>query len=200
MKDRRGYGALNVTGLDKRAYRAAYQVFVGPIPPGMFVCHRCDNPPCIRPDHLFLGSAKANAEDRERKGRGNQRRGSQHSLAKLDEGKVAAIRARKGWGMAPKLAAEFGISRSAVYHIWGGYTWKHVDGGLPPKLRTAMSGEEWHARRKTPRPRPPNAKLSQEAVAEIRSTTGNTRMLADKFGVSISTIQETRTRKRYPHR
>lgn len=52
-----------------KAHRVSYELFVGPIPAGMHVLHHCDNPPCVRPSHLFLGDAKVNAQDRAAKGR-----------------------------------------------------------------------------------------------------------------------------------
>jgi hypothetical protein len=61
------YGALRVNGKNISAHRLAYELYVGPIPPGMFVCHHCDNKRCVRPDHLFLGTAKDNAQDYVRK-------------------------------------------------------------------------------------------------------------------------------------
>lgn len=62
---RGGYGRFDAD----RAHRVAYELVVGPIPPGLFVCHHCDVPRCVRPDHLFVGTAKDNAQDRDRKGR-----------------------------------------------------------------------------------------------------------------------------------
>jgi HNH endonuclease len=68
----RGYGQLRGDGRRLLAHRVAWQLVNGPIPDGLQVCHRCDNPPCVRPDHLFLGSASINALDRDNKGRNGQ--------------------------------------------------------------------------------------------------------------------------------
>lgn len=66
----RGYGRLQVAGYTVLAHRHSYTLNVGPIPPGISVCHKCDNPSCVNPEHLFLGSAKDNADDMMAKGRG----------------------------------------------------------------------------------------------------------------------------------
>lgn len=65
-----GYGQMRYgKGTPKKAHRVSYEIFVGPIPDGLYVCHRCDTPLCVNPDHLFLGTAKDNAQDAMRKGR-----------------------------------------------------------------------------------------------------------------------------------
>jgi len=70
-RERKGYGRLNRGGRTGQllAHRAAYELFIGPIPEGMMVCHRCDVPYCVNPDHLFIGTAKDNAMDEVAKGR-----------------------------------------------------------------------------------------------------------------------------------
>lgn len=65
----KGYGMVKVNGAHQGAHRVAYELVNGPIPAGMLVCHRCDTPACVRPDHLFLGSAKTNNRDAIAKGR-----------------------------------------------------------------------------------------------------------------------------------
>lgn len=68
-KSSKGYGKIVVNHKELRAHRVSYEVYVCEIPSGMMVCHRCDNPCCTNPDHLFLGTARDNSVDRVQKGR-----------------------------------------------------------------------------------------------------------------------------------
>lgn len=70
-----GYGAVTIHGLTRRAHRVSWELAHGPIPDGLHVCHRCDNPPCVNPDHLFLGTAQDNVDDKDAKGRGRNQVG-----------------------------------------------------------------------------------------------------------------------------
>lgn len=98
------------------AHRFSYAVHFGPIPDGVCVCHRCDNPACVRPDHLFLGSQAENLADMVRKGRSSS--GGRHWNAKLTSGAVAEIRRLAETGMQQKdIAALFGVSGTAVHKI-----------------------------------------------------------------------------------
>lgn len=111
-----GYGTLRV-GTDSSAttsQRAAWRVQMGAIPKGMCVLHRCDNPLCVRIDHLFLGTRSENAADRTRKNR--QAKGTSLPQSRLDEHKVLDIRTRYAAGEHPAaLASEFGVT---IWGIW----------------------------------------------------------------------------------
>lgn len=69
-----GYGAISVSGKKEGAHRVAYELFVGPIGEGLCVLHTCDNPPCVNPEHLFLGTLVENNRDRDAKGRHGESR------------------------------------------------------------------------------------------------------------------------------
>lgn len=118
-----GYGEFYLSGVFWKTHRFAWAEENGPIPAGMFICHRCDNPPCVRPDHLFLGTPGDNARDRARKGRSN-RRGEGNSSAKLTVEQVKAIRIARGTQFA--IARQFGISQTQVSAIRRGEAWPHV--------------------------------------------------------------------------
>jgi hypothetical protein len=116
-----GYGAISYQGRQRPAHRIAYEVFVGPVADDIMVCHHCDNPPCVNPDHLFLGTGADNARDMIAKGRrafGN---------ARLTPEQVEAIRGRSGSQAA--IAREFGVGPTTVHNIKAGKSWVSP---LPP--------------------------------------------------------------------
>jgi DNA-binding transcriptional regulator YiaG len=131
----RGYGLLQCGGFKGYAHRFAYQHFCGDGSSidGLHVCHRCDNPSCVNPEHLFLGTASDNMRDCVRKGRHASQsaktdyaRGTRAGLAKLDERTVRRIRAMQGVESQRKLAARFGVTKTTIREIHQGRTWAHV--------------------------------------------------------------------------
>lgn len=126
-----GYGNLYVpVGPDRRspkvnAHRFSYELHFGPIPPGVEVCHHCDVPACVRPDHLFLGSRIDNIRDCMRKGRLNTPPRGANAAAKLTIEAAREIRFRRvvGGEMLRPLSDQFGISRTSVWQIAVGITY-----------------------------------------------------------------------------
>lgn len=127
-KNSRGYGTLggDLNGPTLAAHRVAWEIAHGPIPPGMGVRHICDNPPCINPEHLLLGTHQDNMDDRTARER--QVRGTRSSKAKLTEDQVRQMRALYATGAVRKvdLAAQFGIGFSTVRQVLNRQTWRHV--------------------------------------------------------------------------
>lgn len=122
--DSGGYGICRVTkkSIPMRMHRVAWEIKNGPAPKNLIFCHTCDNPPCVNPDHLFLGTNKTNAQDRDSKGR--QAKGIFHGMAKLSE--EEAIRILLDTRSHTDIADDFGVSRIAVGDIKRGKRWKHL--------------------------------------------------------------------------
>lgn len=124
-------GKYGKIGLNKKpiffAHRVSYQFFYGIDPGNKFVCHHCDNPLCINPKHLFLGTAKENTADRIKKGRTFA--GERHPGKKLDNNKVRKIRkihAKSGLNYT-EIAKLFNVSGYTVRDIINRRRWAHVD-------------------------------------------------------------------------
>lgn len=120
-----GYGLFGMSaGRRVGAHRAAWILTFGSIPNGLFVCHHCDNPCCVRPSHLFLGTHADNTRDMTRKNR--QSSGSRNAAAKLTEKDVRFIkeigRTRTGVG----LGKQFGVHHSTIYDILNHKSWVRV--------------------------------------------------------------------------
>lgn len=119
------YGTLRAEGAVWLAHRLSYTVFVGPIPEGDVICHRCDNPICMNPAHLFAGSQADNLHDMHNKGRGV--RGSRQHAAVLTEDDVKSIRSDRARGVpALDLAARYGVHKRQIYKVVNREQWKHI--------------------------------------------------------------------------
>lgn len=129
----RGYGSVWKRGTGEyRAHRAAWEIVNGPIPNGGNILHRCDNPPCCNPRHLWVGTQADNMGDCAIKGRTNGPKGKEHWNAKLTEEDVCAIRTEKAAGATYKaLASKWGVSLRTIGYVVKGGSWKHVSSHLP---------------------------------------------------------------------
>jgi len=122
---RKGYGRFRLGTGCENANRVSYALYVGQIPDGMLVCHRCDNPSCVNPDHLFLGTNQDNISDMDSKGRRHVSRGTKHGMAKLSDAEVLEI--KKAPGKQRDIAKKFGISQAMVNNIKLNKNWKHLN-------------------------------------------------------------------------
>lgn len=126
---RRGYGAFHKERL-RPAHRVAWEFVNGEIPEGLFVLHNCphgDNPRCVNPDHLFLGTQKDNMADMDAKGRRRTPAGEKHPRSKLLDAEVIEIKHRLADNeQCAEIAKDFSVTRSLIAHIKRGESWKHV--------------------------------------------------------------------------
>lgn len=120
-----GHGHMKVGHHFVGASRVAWMLHRGEIPDGLFVCHRCDNPPCVNPEHLFLASPVENTADMIRKGR--NARGTGHPNAKLTERDIVEIRDAASSGERLRsIAKRLGVAASTVADIAHRRAWRHV--------------------------------------------------------------------------
>lgn len=123
----KGYGNFPFEGRVLKAHRASWELHYGVIPIGLNVCHKCDNPSCCNPGHLFLGTLEDNTQDMLNKGRRIHGVGSTNSFAVLNEEKVMEIKRLSSLGVSrPELAYKFGVSIATIKNIRQGRTWSHV--------------------------------------------------------------------------
>jgi len=133
-RNKAGYGRVKRYGRMTWAHRLFYEVHVGPIPSGMLVCHHCDNPPCVNPEHLFLGTYKDNEADKKMKGRKPMSpftlhpelrpRGEKHHRAKFTNLDIIDIRSSSL--PARELASRYNVAESTIHRIKSRKFWKHV--------------------------------------------------------------------------
>lgn len=126
-----GYGVMTFNGERIGTHRLSYECFVGPIPAGLHVLHKCDNPPCCNPEHLFLGTPMDNTLDKMRKGRCGIRNlpfGESHKRSKLTDQKVREIRSLYATGKISQktLCGMFGVTNGSIQPLLLGKTWRHV--------------------------------------------------------------------------
>jgi hypothetical protein len=134
-KFKNGYGSIyggEHRGHYRKAHRVSWEIHYGAIPDNLCVLHKCDNPPCVRPDHLFLGTQKDNVQDMFFKERDNHAQGEHVNTAKLTTAQVVEIRERyipRKLSMK-RLSREYGVGKSTIFCILKGISWEHVQEAL----------------------------------------------------------------------
>jgi len=127
-RDGARYGIFSATGNRiERAHRVAWELTHGSIPDGLFVCHHCDNPSCVRPDHLFLGTPADNTRDMDAKGRRAAQLGTANPASKLTDAQVAEIRTLGKKPRRPEmraLATKYGVHVNTIDNVFERRNWR----------------------------------------------------------------------------
>jgi len=123
---RGGYGIFSLRGRGIRAHRLAYELYVGKIPRGKWVLHHCDTPPCVNPEHLFLGDNGVNMRDAVAKGRHVPPRGEKNCHTHLTEDDVRRIRFMAQTMSRRHIGFEYGMNQASITNIVNRKRWAHV--------------------------------------------------------------------------
>lgn len=125
--DEHGYGRYLHHGKNRAAHRIAWRLANGPIPYGIWVLHKCDNPPCVNPAHLFLGTVLDNTRDMISKGRNAPRHGEHGGKTILTEEQARDIKRQpRRIGVQRQLAERYGVAVVTIKAIQYGHNWRHL--------------------------------------------------------------------------
>lgn len=187
-RDRDGYGRIRAEFdgvLYNRAHRFSYVRATGEHPGARMVLHRCDNPTCTNPDHLFLGTNAENMADKIAKGRARIPFGEDSGPAKLTEAQAQAIL------LDPRpyteIASDYGVAASTVGTLKQRRSWAHLD-------TVAIHGNHRGRHR-----RGVSDKITPEIVRHIRTSDERGKDLAERYGVTQATITDIRKRRSWAH-
>lgn len=121
-----GYGRIGLNGSNLRVHRISYELAFGSVPIDLHVLHKCDNPPCVNPSHLFLGTQLDNVRDMQHKSRDNKAHHERVNTSKLTVDQVMEIRRLYDAGgmFQHELGKMFGVSQQNIFRIVHGETWR----------------------------------------------------------------------------
>ena len=132
-KHKFGYGTISIDGRPRATHRVSWEIHNGNIPEGTgyhgtCICHKCDNPSCVRPEHLFLGSVQENNNDMVKKGRRSSQKGANNPRSKINSTQARVIRrhANRNLMTHKEIGSIFSISSSSVAGIKSLRRWAHV--------------------------------------------------------------------------
>lgn len=122
----KGYGKIKINQKDISAHRFSWELHFGKIPKDLYICHHCDNPPCVNPNHLFLGTSKDNIDDMKNKNR--QAKGENNGNSKLTSKQVEEIKRLYYEGKITQIeiAKIFNVAHTTILNINRNKTWKHI--------------------------------------------------------------------------
>jgi len=188
--DRQGYGRFDgiIHGVRyTKAHRFSFALHSGkPVPPDKLVCHTCDNPTCVNPAHLWLGTVADNHADMNRKGRRHDQSGENSHLAQLNEEKVRKILSDSR--TYAEIAADYGVAATTITSIKNRVSWAHVE------VSHIAKNPRGGAHR-----RGIGSKITEEIVREIRKSIEQGKILAQKYGISNVLVSNIRRRKVWKH-
>lgn len=188
-KDGGNYGVFFLQERNQKAHRASWLLHYGAIPDRTFVLHRCDNPSCVNPKHLFLGSHIDNMQDMARKGRSTK--GERSATAKLTETQIEQVfKLRKHGWLIKDIAIHLGVGKTCIQSLLAGTSWTHLNN---PKVqeRPRDVGEE-----------KASSKLTETQVREIfalHRQGWQVQAIADKFNVCKANIYTILSGKTWGH-
>lgn len=175
-----GYGSFRLRGKSLSAHRFAYEDAFGESPGTLCVLHKCDNPPCCNPKHLFLGTNQDNTDDCIKKGRFiKPQKGEDHPMRKLSNDDVKKMRKLYRSGHAcPEIATMFNVKRVTVAYAVFGKTWTHIGGAATPR---PPRGESHGGSRL-------NKRQAHEIKLRYQPRTVTMQSLADEYHVGLGTV------------
>lgn len=188
-RNQNGYGTFRFARSMRLAHRVAFLLTRGVIPDGLWVLHHCDNPPCVNPAHLYLGTVQDNVRDMVARGR--QATGLRNANARLTPDLVLEARRRHAGGETLRaIAAAVGVEHTTVGRAIRGDQWREVLGGVVESIPWAP-GRAYHTARLTP-----------EQVVEIRALAERRvpqRAIGRMFGVAQGTVSDIITGRQWSH-